>query len=68
VLGNKIDVAGALSEMQLREALGLFLTTGKGSDATQLVSGTRPIEVFMCSIANREGYGAAFQWLGNQLK
>ena len=30
-------------------------------------SGTRPIEVFMCSIIKREGYQAGFKWITNFL-
>lgn len=66
ILGNKIDVNGALSEPQLRDALGLHQTTGKGS--VQVPQNMRPIEVFMCSIVNREGYGPGFQWLSQYIK
>ncbi len=62
VLGNKIDADGALSEPLLRDALGLYETTGKQTAAVP--ENIRPIEVFMCSIANREGYLEAFRWLG----
>lgn len=65
VLGNKIDIPGAMSEPQLRDYLGLHQTTGKTHDPVP--DGMRPIEVFMCSIVEREGYGAAFQWLGAHL-
>lgn len=56
VLANKVDAAGALSELQFRERMGLGHT-----------SGNPPIEVYMCSIANREGYGAGFKWLSQHL-
>ena len=46
VLGNKIDVGGALSEPQLRDRLGLQQTTGKGN--VKVDENIRPIEVFMC--------------------
>ncbi|KNE62559.1 small COPII coat GTPase sar1 [Allomyces macrogynus ATCC 38327] len=56
VLGNKIDVPGALSEDELRYYLGLHQTTGKGN--ASLTQGVRPIEVFMCSIVLKQGtYG-----------
>lgn len=52
VLGNKIDHPGAVSEDQLRSALGLYQTTGKGKVPLE---GIRPIEVFMCTIIGRSG-------------
>ena len=55
VLGNKIDIPRAMSEDEIRVALGLHnLTTGKG---TVELKDIRPIEVFMCSIVNKQGYG-----------
>ena len=59
ILGNKIDAPGAVSEEELREALGLNTTYGP----TPNDSGVRPIEVFMCSVARRIGYKEAFNWL-----
>jgi len=65
VFGNKIDIPRALSEEELRFALGLHqLTTGKGSVELKDI---RPVEVFMCSIVNRSGYGEGFRWLGQYL-
>ena len=61
VLGNKIDLQGATSEQELRQVLGLEHTTGKNTRS----SDSRPIEVFMCSIVRRAGYGEAFRWLSN---
>eukprot|EP01117_Protostelium_nocturnum_P020459 TRINITY_DN9207_c0_g1_i1.p1 TRINITY_DN9207_c0_g1~~TRINITY_DN9207_c0_g1_i1.p1 ORF type:complete len:193 (+),score=67.83 TRINITY_DN9207_c0_g1_i1:136-714(+) len=67
VLGNKIDIPRSFSEDELRQALGLYanLTTGKGNVN---LNGVRPIEVFMCSIVNKQGYGEGFRWLSQYLK
>ncbi|KAK5129730.1 hypothetical protein LTR08_002941 [Meristemomyces frigidus] len=54
ILGNKIDHPNAVSEEQLRHELGLFQSTGKGKVP---LDGIRPIEIFMCSVVMRQGYG-----------
>ncbi len=51
---NNEWVLGAVSEDDLRAHLGLFnATTGKGKVPLTV----RPIEVFMCSVKERSGYG-----------
>ena len=62
ILGNKIDAAGAVSEDDLRHQLGLYSTTGKGKVDLQNV---RPLEIFMCSVVMRQGYGEGFRWLAH---
>ncbi|KAI9331681.1 ADP-ribosylation factor family-domain-containing protein [Zopfochytrium polystomum] len=64
VLGNKIDMAGAVSEEELRHHLGLLQTTGKGKVPLKDV---RPVELFMCSVILRQGYGDGFRWLSQYI-
>lgn len=59
VLGNKIDRKGAVEEFQLREAIDLNSIISKGS---------RPMELFMCSITQKAGYPLALEWISKYLK
>jgi len=63
VLGNKVDKPQACSPEELREALGLQHTTGAGKPQGDI----RPVELFMCSIVKRQGYGDGFRWLSQFL-
>eukprot|EP00992_Anisonema_acinus_P012500 TRINITY_DN8159_c0_g1_i1.p1 TRINITY_DN8159_c0_g1~~TRINITY_DN8159_c0_g1_i1.p1 ORF type:complete len:194 (+),score=47.74 TRINITY_DN8159_c0_g1_i1:55-636(+) len=66
ILGNKIDIPSAVPEDALKEHLGLNgLTTGKKDLQT---GGVRPVEVFMCSVVKKKGYGEGFRWLANYLQ
>lgn len=67
ILGNKIDKPGAAGEQEIRQILNLNgLTTGKSNVQRSELSG-RPMELFMCSVLKREGYGEAFRWLSQYL-
>ncbi|KAL4442972.1 hypothetical protein ABPG77_008463 [Micractinium sp. CCAP 211/92] len=68
VLGNKIDIPSAASEDELRYALGLAnATTGKGK-VDMKDSAIRPVEIFMCSVVRRMGYGEGFRWVSQYIK
>jgi GTP-binding protein SAR1 len=68
ILGNKIDIPSAASEDELRYNMGLTnFTTGKGK-VNFSDSNVRPIEVFMCSIVRKMGYGEGFKWLSQYIK
>jgi len=65
--GNKIDRPGACSEEELRQAFGLYgHTTGKGNVPRSELHG-RPLELFMCSVLKRQGYGEGLRWVSQYL-
>jgi len=67
ILGNKIDKPGAASEDELRNFFGLYqLTTGKGNVTRAELPG-RPLELYMCSVLKRQGYGEGFRWLAQYI-
>ncbi|NXM78363.1 SAR1B protein, partial [Serilophus lunatus] len=67
ILGNKIDRPEAISEERLRETFGLYgQTTGKGSTPLKELN-ARPLEVFMCSVLKRQGYGEGFRWMAQYI-
>lgn len=67
ILGNKIDKPGAASEDELRNYFGLFqMTTGKGKVSRSDLP-SRPLELFMCSVLKRQGYGEGFRWLAQYI-
>lgn len=67
ILGNKIDKYGAAGEQEIRSLFKLYnKTTGQGNiprDKLQM----RPMELFMVSVKQRQGYGEAFRWLSQYL-
>ena len=66
ILGNKIDKEEACSEEHLVKALGIGLQR-TGQEGKKLDQGTRPLELFMCSVVRRAGYADGFKWLGKYL-
>lgn len=67
ILGNKIDKPGAGSEDEIRHLFGLHgQTTGKGTVPRRDLPG-RPMELFMCSVLKRQGYGEGFRWLAQYI-
>lgn len=68
ILGNKIDLPYAASEDEMKYHLGLTnFTTGKGNVSLG-DSAVRPLEVFMCSIVRKMGYGEGFKWMSYYIK
>uniref|UniRef100_A0A1I8HGF0 small monomeric GTPase n=1 Tax=Macrostomum lignano TaxID=282301 RepID=A0A1I8HGF0_9PLAT len=73
LLGNKIDRPTAASEEDLRRWLGVqHRTTGKQLAQAGAAAGiefqSRPMELFMCSVLQQQGYGEAFRWLTSHMR
>jgi GTP-binding protein SAR1 len=67
VLGNKIDKQMAVSEDFLKQTMNIYhLCTGKEAAPRNEMT-ARPLEVFMCSVLKRQGYGEGFRWLANYI-
>ncbi|KAL1456144.1 hypothetical protein WDU94_000894 [Cyamophila willieti] len=68
ILGNKIDIFDAASEEEIRQYFGIYAqTTGKKYLAKSELQGRRPMELFMCSVLMRQGFGNGFRWLANYI-
>ncbi|XP_028989790.1 GTP-binding protein SAR1b isoform X1 [Betta splendens] len=68
VLGNKIDRPEAISEGALSGVLALDgqLTGKNNGSSTEL--NVRPLEIFMCSVLKKQGYGEGFRWLSQYIE
>jgi GTP-binding protein SAR1 len=68
ILGNKIDIQRAASEVELRSALGItHQLTGKSSRKADLPKGMRAMELYMVSVIKRQGYRDGFQWVAQYI-
>ncbi|XP_067672459.1 small COPII coat GTPase SAR1-like [Haliotis asinina] len=67
ILGNKIDKPGAASEDEIRAVFELHgHTTGRGQ-VSRADLPSRPMELFMCSVLKRQGYGEGFRWMAQYI-
>ncbi len=66
VLGNKIDMPMSASLNELKQELGLEMSGGMGNPGERLPD-VRPIELYMCSVIKKMGYGDGFKWLAQFL-
>jgi hypothetical protein len=51
---------GDVVEEECFANIGIVTTAGKGKVALE---GIRPVEIFMCSVVMRQGYGEGIRWL-----
>ena len=58
ILGNKIDMKGSVSVDELKQALGYDDILSRES---------RPMEIFMVSVAKKIGYSAALEWISKNI-
>ncbi len=58
ILGNKIDMKGSVSVDELKQALGYDDILSRE---------TRPMEIFMVSVAKKIGYSAALEWISKNI-
>lgn len=66
ILGNKIDKPGAPSEDEFRQILGVSHLCPYDK-SSPVAPGVRPVQVYMCSLRKRQGYGEGFKWLSGLL-
>ena len=60
-------MADKRSEEDLRYQLGLYETYGKEARNGGQDTNVRPIELYMCSVVKKMGYGDGFKWLAQFL-
>lgn len=65
ILANKIDSYKSASETEIIQYFNLGqIMTGKEPNAS--CGDRRPLELFMTSLKNRQGYGDGFRWLAKR--
>lgn len=60
ILGNKIDKYDSAGEEEVKS---IFDLNGKLTGKKNFTPQGRPFEIFMCSMAYKQGYEDAFKWL-----
>lgn len=64
ILGNKIDMKEAVSEEELKSLFGI---SGNQFEQNLKEADSRPMQIFMCSVAKKMGYAEGFRWLSQFL-
>lgn len=67
ILGNKIDKKTAVDKDTLKVELNVA-NACTGEQKGQNDQGVRPMEVYMCSVVARAGYGEGFRWLSQYME
>ncbi len=67
VLANKIDAPGAMGEAEVLYGLGVYHMRNGGVTGQSSAQPQPPLEVFMCSLLKKQGYGEAFRWIATFL-